>query len=1136
MNAEEPRPDGDESILTWLVACDKAMAEGTPPQQPPDGDSKTPMESRPRLQGDLACIQMLRQVLQRRSTSEMPLPPAPLPAADLPFQQLGRFQLRRLLGQGAFGMVFLAADPQLGRDVALKVPRPETLLTGELRERFVREARAAAGLDHPNLVPVYEASAVGPLCYIASAYCPGITLSEWLKGRSELPPVRLAARLVATLADAVSHAHARGVIHRDLKPSNVLLQGQRRHSADLHSTVKQPDGAHSSDGAAGPAAGATDGELVPRITDFGLAKLTADMTTQPGETVGTVTQTGAVLGTPNYMAPEQASGKTKEIGPAADIYALGVILYELLTGRPPFRGDSLLDTLEQVRTREPLPPSRLRPKLPRDVETICLKCLQKEPRKRYDSAAALAEDLRRYLAGQPIQARPIRAWERALKWARRRPALAALWVVSILGPLALATVVLAYDAKVTDTNAQLRNANVGLKEALLDAHRYSYVSDMNLAQHDWAAARVERLRELLQRQIPQRGEPDLLGFEWHYWQRLANHSARRTLDGHTGQVWCVACSPDGKLLASGGMDGALRLWDAATGQELGVLDSKFPQPVTAVAFAEGGGKLAAAWLDGTVRLWDVASRKERQTLPEGRGTVLALAGAGERPILAVSRFDATVRADSSTVEIWGLGEQKPRHTLRAHKERVRAVAFSADGRMLASGDYDGILHLWDVGTGKLLGSYLSQQKGINGVAFSPDGKQLAAACNDATIRLWDWKENKERILVGHTRAVWSIQYAPDGKTLVSTGADATVRLWEADGTPRFALKGHTGEVRGAVFTPDGRTIVSAGVDRLLKLWDAHRNPEYSSWRGHDRAVQHLAFAPKGDVLATGGEEGFVQLWEPATGRRLAILVPYPPNLSIYLAGRMFGGCPLSPKPIQGLAFTPDGKHLAVACLDPFVHIYDRQTAKEVARLAGHSLPVTAVAFSPDGKLLASGGNNGSVCIWDWLSQKTMAECAGQKRGIRALAFSPDGKLLASSSTDHTIKFWQPETGRLRATLARHKKTVWGLAFSPDGRTLASGSEDKTVRLWDVDSANERMVLPGHAGSVRSLAFSPDDGRTLASTSGEVKLWQTATGRELATFTDRGKVWSVTWAPDRRLLAGGGDNGAITLWDAGEAGW
>ncbi len=502
MNAHVPHPDED-SILTWLVACDQALAAGAPPQA--SSFAETPIEWRERLEGNVACIQMLRQLLPRRATGEAAEGAAGLGRSstgaepvlpELPFRQLGRFQIRGLLGQGAFGMVFLAADPQLDREVALKVPRPEALLTSEVRERFLREARAAAGLDHPNLVPVYEAGVVGPFCYIASAYCPGITLSQWLKERSELTPVRLAAALVATLADAVGHAHARGVIHRDLKPSNVLLQAKRRNPAGADSTVQD----------LAAAAVCSEEEIVPRITDFGLAKLTAAAPAPPGEE-GAQTRSGAVLGTPNYMAPEQASGRNKEVGPAADIYALGAILYELLTGRPPFRGETLLELLEQVRSRDPLSPSRLRPKLPRDLETICLKCLHKEPHKRYGSAAALADDLRRYLAGEPIQARPIRAWERGMKWARRQPALALLLAVSILGPLVLLAVVLGYNAQLRqalddkdnaliakDEKQREANENFRLARSAVDDFAIKVSRDNRLLAHDLEGLRKDLLQ------------------------------------------------------------------------------------------------------------------------------------------------------------------------------------------------------------------------------------------------------------------------------------------------------------------------------------------------------------------------------------------------------------------------------------------------------------------------------------------------------------------------------------------------------------------------------------------------------------------------------------------------------------------
>jgi tRNA A-37 threonylcarbamoyl transferase component Bud32 len=395
----------DEQYADWLAACDEALAAGKDGSTSLEG-AAVPLEVRQSLEEDLSCLRLLREVLSQSvspgdsSAQDLQTGTRP-PSADPPPTQLGRFVLRRELGRGNYGLVYLAYDPQLGREVALKVPRLEALLTPELRQRYLREARAQAGLDHPNLVAVYEAGEAGPVCYIAMAYCPGPTLAAWLAEQSEPVPVPLATALVATLAEAVQHAHARGVLHRDLKPSNVLLEGA--------------GGTAASDGRS---AGVVM-PFTPKVTDFGLAKvLGGDQAEQTGS--------GTIVGTPSHMAPEQASGKGKAVGPAADVYALGAMLYQLLTGRPPFQAESVLDLLELVRTQEPVPPGQLRSRLPRDVETVCLKCLEKEPARRYATAGGLAEELRRWLRGEPIRERPPGRWERLGRWCRRYPAVATL--------------------------------------------------------------------------------------------------------------------------------------------------------------------------------------------------------------------------------------------------------------------------------------------------------------------------------------------------------------------------------------------------------------------------------------------------------------------------------------------------------------------------------------------------------------------------------------------------------------------------------------------------------------------------------------------------------------------------------------
>jgi len=403
MSADEAPPDEDQ-FASLLAACDDALAGGAPP--PALAGTDAPPELRRRVEEHLSCLHLLRRLLPGGPAAA---PDGSPPAAALWGLDLGslpvwfgRFRIRGELGRGGFGIVLLADDPLLGRQVALKVPRAGALMSPDLRERFLREAKAAARLEHPNLAPVYEAGAVGPICYIVSAYCPGPDLAAWLKKRPEPPDPRTAAALTAALADGLHHAHGHGVLHRDVKPSNVLLMPRR-------------DG----DGPAG------DGlEFTPRLTDFGLAKVLEDEE-QP-------TTSGVLLGTAPYMAPEQAEGRHAAVGPATDVYALGAILYEMLAGRPPLQGATLLATLEQVRSGEPAPPGRLRRGVPPELETICLKCLRKLPRERYAAAGELAADLRRFLAGEPIQARPVGWAGRVLNWCRRPERIRDAGVVAVI--------------------------------------------------------------------------------------------------------------------------------------------------------------------------------------------------------------------------------------------------------------------------------------------------------------------------------------------------------------------------------------------------------------------------------------------------------------------------------------------------------------------------------------------------------------------------------------------------------------------------------------------------------------------------------------------------------------------------------
>ncbi len=417
MNPDGKAGGDEDGFSLWLADCDDRLVAGDAASAFDHGE--VPDTLRVDLQREVAWCQTVRRLWphaaprERGHVADLP-PQSPTGSRRSEFQ-LGRFLLKEELGRGSFGVVYLAHDPELQRDVALKVPRAEALVSTELRARFRNEALAAAGLAHPNIVPVYEAGDDDSVCYIASEYCPGITLAAWMLRRTAPVPHRVAARLVATLAEAVDHAHGRGVLHRDLKPSNVMIETSADQNDEI--TLESPT-------------------LTPRITDFGLAKL---VNAEPG--ANGATQSDVIMGSPSYMAPEQAEGRAGKVGPGTDIYSLGVILYELLTGRPPFQTDSALETLVLARTQDPLSPSRLRPRIPRDLEMICLKCLRRYPQGRYATAAALADDLKRFLAAEPVHARATPTWERAIKWAHRHPAAAALVAALCVAAIVVASVI-----------------------------------------------------------------------------------------------------------------------------------------------------------------------------------------------------------------------------------------------------------------------------------------------------------------------------------------------------------------------------------------------------------------------------------------------------------------------------------------------------------------------------------------------------------------------------------------------------------------------------------------------------------------------------------------------------------------------
>jgi WD40 repeat protein/serine/threonine protein kinase len=1125
MNADEPTPE-DERCASLLAACHEAERAGETAS--PMTSPEVPHELRPRLERNLACARLLDQAWPREAVAGGADTPSWAdgtsgPNASQVPSTIGRFRVRRELGRGGYGIVFQAYDPQLGREVALKVPRAEVVLTPELRERFLREARAAAVLDHPNLVPVYDAGEVGPVCYIASAYCPGTTLEAWLKAHAEPVPWQEAAALVATLAEAVHHAHANGVVHRDLKPANILLSsgGWEVGVPPLGSGAAPPKGGT-------PTSHPPLAAFVPKITDFGLAKF---LFLEPGEGLQFQTQSGAIVGTPRNMAPEQAVGSSGAVGPTVDVHALGAILYEVLTGRPPFVAETVLDTLEQVRSHEPLAPSRLRPRLPRDLETICLRCLQKEPAKRYLSAGELAEDLRRFLAGEPIRARPVRAWERVVKWARRRPAAAALVAVSSLASLLLLAGLVVGIIVIADKQGQTEEALRREKEAREEIEQTSYLNGITSAFHEISARNWGRAEELLQ-MCPAK----LRAWEWHYLKRL-----RRTplldplpvgerVNMITG--FDLAFHPDSRLLAIPSSSNRLQVWDASSGRKRLTIGGH-ARRVLGVAFSPDGRRLASTSEDRTVKVWDVSAGLGKGELREPVFT-----GRHEEPVIGVAFSPDGQRLASASGEIDRPGEVKVWDATRgkllwsfsgqARPEPLTHLAFSPDGHKLASGSLGNKVKVWDVTTGQELYAFSGHTAPILNVTFSPDGRRLISAGRDRRVNVWDLEDAGRGLLAARwtlldfSLGVWCMALSPDGSRLAFGGptADGNVRVYDlTTGSLLHKLRGDI-RVVSVAFSRDGRRLAAAGHDRIVRLWDTATGQEVLRLRGHKDIVGRVLFSPDGQRLASASADGTVRIWDASPFQNTDPCI------------RTLGG---DDGEFFGLAFSPDGRLLASASADHFVKLWDPKTGQEVLRLRGHKEAALCVDFSSDGRRLLSGSMDKTVKLWDvqTAQELPLPGCGGFNVMVRSVAFRPDGRAFATGAHQR-VQLWDLTGRPLLLPLKADPEFVNCVAFSPDGKYLATVGHTRAAKVWDVTKGKEAKEVSsfvGHQTSVFCVAFHPT-GEYLASgdSDGKVKLWHRATGREIPTSEGHGDfVSGLAFSLDGRYLASASWTEVI-VWD------
>jgi eukaryotic-like serine/threonine-protein kinase len=1082
--------------------------------------------------------------------------------AERPGTVIGPYKLLQQIGEGGMGVVWMAEQTEpVKRKVALKVIKPG-MDSRHVIARFEAERQALAMMDHVNIARVFdggttgdkdeggrigekdeggrmkdETNKVSDSCfrlhpssfqagrpYFVMELVHGVPITKYCDDNHLTPRQRL--ELFVPVCQAIQHAHQKGIIHRDIKPSNVMVT--------LY-----------------------DGKPVPKVIDFGVAKATEQKLTE--RTL--FTQYGTMVGTLEYMSPEQAEMSALGVDTRSDIYSLGVLLYELLTGSTPLTNKRMKEAgygeiLRMIKEEEPPKPStrlsdsgealasisanrqtepaKLTKLVKGELDWIVMKTLEKDRNRRYESASALAADVQRYLNDEPVQACPPTAGYRLRKFVRRNQgpvaagvALATLLVLGTVGT----SIGLAWALRAERTATQAKG---DLKQTLNNELHDAYFRRIALAYRELSADNLGGALKHLG-DCPE----DLRKWEWDLLMRLCR--VEQVVLRNGAGVTSLAFSADGKRIATASLNGTLKVWHLATRKVIwftekahGVVASKVGF-ASSVTFHRDGNHLASTGEDKLVKVWDLTTDRMVFSRPCDSDQMVGTAYSAAFNPLEPNQLAV---GSEGTLTIWDWKNEKRIHTYPAHERRRLSVAFSRDGGRLASGDWSGNVKLWNAAaTGEPLRTFPETRYAVPSLSFSPDGTRLATASFDRHVDVWNTTTGERVHRLPHSgRLVLAVAHSPDGRLIVSTGEGKTVHVWEAESGREvrevLGLRGHTGVCGCVAFSPDGLRLASASLDGTVRVWDAtplksHERQESSTLTELGGEIWSLAVHPKGPKIALAGQGNPAKVWDVETDQVTA--------RSVGLRDVVF--C---------VAWHPDGERIAVAGGngDQFtVEVWNTQNGQKYS--LPFELEYMAAAFSNDGRYLLTGRGNGKVQIWAARDGREIGVLGAHFGVVRGVAFSPEpqGRYLVSASVDGSVKLWDAtrlgeieKTGPQKPlrTFPVHSPGVGlNVAFSPDGKRLAVADTEYTVKIWEVETGKELATLRGHSGDVYTVAFSPLDGRWVASAGEDstVKVWDSHTGKLIRSFRGHtGLVNSLAFTSDGRRLVTGSRDRTVKFWD------